>query len=121
MTIHNCNVNHMKEQGFPPVSTLLQHIVFCQSLIRSVNTIHKFVIPFDCRWLLHILICLPLAILVFVLPGDSYCIICMVYGGQQCYYSIVLSLQRQTLDIRKGIGLARLFNTIHDLRFSYFE
>ena len=26
-----------------------------------------------------------------------------------------------TVDIRKGNGLATLFNTIHDLRFSYFE
>ena len=25
------------------------------------------------------------------------------------------------VDIRKGNGLATLFNTIHDLRFSYFE
>ena len=25
------------------------------------------------------------------------------------------------IDIRKGTGLATLFNTIHDLRFSYFE
>ena len=26
-----------------------------------------------------------------------------------------------TIDIRKGNGLATLFNPIHDLRFSYFE
>ena len=26
-----------------------------------------------------------------------------------------------SIDIRKGNGLATLFNTIHDLRFSYFE
>ena len=27
----------------------------------------------------------------------------------------------ETIDIRKGNGLTTLFNTIHDLRFSYFE
>ena len=31
------------------------------------------------------------------------------------------NVEREIIDIRKGNGLATLFNTIHDLRFSYFE
>ena len=33
----------------------------------------------------------------------------------------VTMLLHISIDIRKGNGLATLFNTIHDLRFSYFE
>ena len=47
------------------------------------------------------------------------------FQGYACYVTsriIYLSTSNdQNIDIRKGNGLATLFNTIHDLRFSYFE